>query len=490
MKTLQQAFTSAPLLVHPDPQKPFIVEVDASTSGVGAVLSQQQGNPPRLHPCAFFSRKLSSAEQNYDIGNRELLAIKLALEEWRLWLEGARHPFVVYTDHRNLEYLREAKRLNPRQARWALFFTRFHFTISYRPGTKNTKADALSRLHAPDDLSESPEPILPSSLIVSPIQWSLDEDIAAASVSDPAPPGCPPNHTYVPRSQRTSLIHTAHTSLGTGHPGTNQTLSLLQDRFWWPGMANNIRRYVRGCQECAMAKTPRHLPSGKLLPLPIPRRPWSHLGVDFVTDLPESDGNTCILVTVDRFSKACRLVPLKGLPTAMETAEVLFNHIFRNFGIPEDIVSDRGPQFISRVWRSFSLLGVTISLSFGYHPQSNGQTERKIQEIGRYLRTFCHSHQNSWNRFIAWAEYAQNSLRQPSTDLTPFQCVLGYQPPLFPWSGEPSEVPSVTHWFQESERVSDSAHQHLQHAVRRHKHHAVKNNEDSSSLCHFQNLSL
>ncbi len=135
-----------------------------------------------------------------------------------------------------------------------------------------------------------------------------------------------PRTTHVPRSQRTSLIHKAHTSLGTGHPGTNQTLSLLQDRFWWPGMANDIRRYVRGCQECATAKTPRHLPSGKLLPLPIPRHPWSHLGVDFVTDLPASDGNTCILVTVDRFSKACRLVPLKGL-TAMETAEVLFNHI-------------------------------------------------------------------------------------------------------------------------------------------------------------------
>ncbi len=76
----------------------------------------------------------------------------------------------------------------------------------------------------------------------------------------------------------------------------------------------------------------------------------------------------------------------KGLPTAMETAEVLFNHVFRNFGIPEDIVSDRGPPFISRVWRSFfSLLGVTVSLSSGYHPQNNGQIERKIQEIGRYL---------------------------------------------------------------------------------------------------------
>lgn len=80
--TLKQAFTSAPLLVHPDPELPFVVEVDASTTGVGAVLSQRQGSPPRLHPCAAFSLKLSPAEKNYDTGNRELLAIKLVLEEW------------------------------------------------------------------------------------------------------------------------------------------------------------------------------------------------------------------------------------------------------------------------------------------------------------------------------------------------------------------------------------------------------------------------
>ncbi len=115
---------------------------------------------------------------------------------------------------------------------------------------------------------------------------------------------------------------------------------------------------------------------------------------------------------------------------------------------------------------------MTVSLSSVYPPQSNGQTERKIQEIGHYLHTFCHSHQNSWNQLIAWAVYALNSLCQPSTDLTSFQCVFGYHPPLFPWSGESSDLPSVTHWFQESERVWDSAHQHLQRAVRRHKQHA------------------
>ncbi|KAK3548493.1 hypothetical protein QTP70_013327 [Hemibagrus guttatus] len=464
---LKRAFTTAPLLVHPDPDKPFIVEVDASTTGVGAVLSQQQGNPSRLHPCAFFSRKLNPAERNYDIGNRELLAVKLALEEWRHWLEGAKHPFTVLTDHKNLEYLRAAKRLNPRQARWALFFTRFNCTISYRPGSKNTKADALSRMFAPEESPETPEPILPENLFVSPITWS-EETLPPTSTSTYTPPGCPPGSQYIPRARRTALIHSAHTSLGTGHPGIHETLSLLKERFWWPNMTVDVRRYVQGCEGCAMSKDPRHLPAGKLLPLPIPSRPWSHLGVDFVTDLPTSREHTGILVVVDRFSKSCRLLPLRGPPTALETAELLFNHVFRYFGIPEDIVSDRGPQFISRVWRAFlTRRGVVVSLSSGYHPQTNGQTERKIQEISRYLRTFCHSHQNSWSQYLGWAEYAQNSLRQPSTGLTPFQCVLGYQPPLFPWSAEPSDVPAVDHWFRESERVWDSAHHQLQRALRR-----------------------
>ncbi|KAK3571035.1 hypothetical protein QTP86_001287 [Hemibagrus guttatus] len=163
-------------------------------------------------------------------------------------------------------------------------------------------------------------------------------------------------------------------------------------------------------------------------------------------------------------------IPLPGLPTAMDTAELMFNYVFRYYGMPEDIVSDRGSQFTSRVWRYFfKLLGVTVSLSSGYHPQTNGQTERKIQEIGCFLHTFCHGHQDSWNQFLGWAKYAQNSLRQPTTGLTPFQCVLGYQPPLFPWDGEPSDVPAVDYWFQESERVWDSAHLQLQRALCRHR---------------------
>ncbi len=379
--SLKTTFSTAPILRHPDPHVPFVVEVDASTTGARAVLSQLFGEPPRLQPCAYYSKKLTPVEQNYDIGNRELLAIKLALEEWRHWLEGANHPFTVITDHKNLQYLRQAKRLNPRQARWALFFTRFNFTITYRPGNRNCKADALSRVHSPDSPTE-PEPIPPPALIVNPIIWNIDQDIRAATLTEPAPLGGPEGKTFVPVSIRQSLLDSVHKVPGSGHPGSQRTLSLLQALYWWPIMSRDTIRYVRSCSVCAMSSTPRHLPVGKLVPLPIPQRPWSHMGIDFVTDLPESEGKTCILVAVDRFSKACKLLPLRGLPTALETAEHLFQQVFWNFGVPENIVSDRGPQFISHVWKAFfRLLGVTVSLSSGYHPQTNGQTERVCTEF-------------------------------------------------------------------------------------------------------------
>ena len=91
----------------------FIVEVDTSEAGIGAEISQCLGTPPKLLPCAFFLKKLSPAERNYDVGDRELLAVVKALKAWRHWLEGAKHPFLIWTDHLYLEYIREARILNP-----------------------------------------------------------------------------------------------------------------------------------------------------------------------------------------------------------------------------------------------------------------------------------------------------------------------------------------------------------------------------------------
>lgn len=152
---LKSSFTTAPVLRHPDLL--FIVELDASL-GIGVVISQQQRVSNKLHPCAFYSRKLTVAEANYDMGNSELMSIKATLEEWRHWLEGAHHPFLVLADHRNL---RGAKELNSRQARSVLFFTRFNFSVTYRPGSKNAKVDTLAgQFETTKPLPDS-EPILP-----------------------------------------------------------------------------------------------------------------------------------------------------------------------------------------------------------------------------------------------------------------------------------------------------------------------------------------
>uniref|UniRef100_A0A8C1I7H5 Gypsy retrotransposon integrase-like protein 1 n=1 Tax=Cyprinus carpio TaxID=7962 RepID=A0A8C1I7H5_CYPCA len=293
------------------------------------------------------------------------------------------------------------------------------------------------------------------------------DEIHREQQKEPAPQGCPPNKHYVPGNLRFRVMQWVHTSLCFGHPGISRTLQLTQNSFWWPSMTTDVANYVKSCSVCAQSKPPKELPSGLLQPLPISQRPWSHLSIDFVPDLTMSNEFTTILVIIDRFSKACRLIPMKALPTAMETALALFHHVFRVYGIPEDIVSDRGTQFNSQVWKAFCRhLDINVSLTSGYHPQSNGQVERLNQEIGSYLLSYCSREQHCWSEFLLWAEYAQNSLRHSSTGLTPFQCVLGYQPPMFPWSGEPSLVPAIDDWIHCSERVWDSAHVRLQRAVR------------------------
>ncbi|KAK3516305.1 hypothetical protein QTP70_009433 [Hemibagrus guttatus] len=465
---LKDSFTTAPILCHPDPDRPFVVKVDASSSGLGAVLSQRHGDPGRVHPCAFYSRKLTTSEINYDVGNRELLAIKAALEEWRHWLEGARHPFQVLTDHRNLEYLHGAKRLNPRKARWALFFTRFQFTVSYRPGSKNGKADTLSRQFEAAGDSGQPDLILPSAALLAPVRWDLVDEIQRAHADEPPPAGCPPRKLFVAQQFRPQVMRWVHEAPSSGHPGTRRSTQLISHHSWWPSLGPDVERYVRQCATCAQAQTSCQRPEGLLESLPVPQRPWSHLPVDFLTDLPDSGGFTAIMVVVDRFSKGCKLVPLKGLPTAMQTADAMFYHVFQNFGLPEDIVSDRGPQFTSRVWGALcARLDIGVSLSSSHHPQSNGQAEHLNQEIGRFLRSYCSREQHRWSEFLPWAKYAQNSLTHSFTGLTPFQCVLGYQPPLFTWSGEPSSVPAVKEWYRLSQEVWERAHVWLQMAVRR-----------------------
>jgi len=142
---LKMAVTTAPVLMSSQDSEPFWVEADSSNFATGAVLSQQSTADGKWHPVAFYSKSLSSVEQNYEIYDKEMLAIIRALEEWRHFLEGATHPVETWTDHKNLKYFMTAKKLNRRQARWSLHLARFDFLLHHRPGRTMGKPDALSR---------------------------------------------------------------------------------------------------------------------------------------------------------------------------------------------------------------------------------------------------------------------------------------------------------------------------------------------------------
>ncbi|KAI2661374.1 Transposon Tf2-6 polyprotein [Labeo rohita] len=372
---LKSRFVLAPILVAPDLSHQFVVEVDASEVGVGTVLSQRSSADGKMHPCTYFSHRLSPAELNYDIGNRELLAIKLALEEWRHW-----------TDHKNLDYI--------------------------SPGSKNNKPDALSHVFDQSERPLSPEPILPQKIVVSMVTWEIKSKVHTALQGVTPPPECPP-------SLRSDVIHWGHYSKVACHPGSVPPLRLPVDP-----LLDSFNRF-------------------QLL------QPWSHISLDFVMGLPPSQGNTVVLTVVGRFSKATHFIPLPKIPSARETMIAVIDHVFRIHGLPTDVVSDRGPQFVSKFWKEFCfLLGASVSLSSGFHPQSNGQTERANQDLERVLRCMVSQNPSSRSQQLSWVEYAHNSLPVSATGLSLFECSLGYQPPIFPSMESEVTVPSAHAFVQ------------------------------------------
>uniref|UniRef100_A0A4W5LK00 Integrase catalytic domain-containing protein n=1 Tax=Hucho hucho TaxID=62062 RepID=A0A4W5LK00_9TELE len=219
-------------------------------------------------------------------------------------------------------------------------------------------------------------------------------------------------------------------------------------------MAQDILSFVLACSCCATGKTSNRPPEGLLQPLSVPSRPWSHIALDFITGLPPSQGKTIILTVVDRFSKATHFIPLPKLPSAKETAVAVVDHVFRIHGLPMDVVSDRGPQVVSKFWREFcSLLGGTVCLSSGFHPQSNGQAERANQDVERVLRCMVSQNPSSWSQQLSFIEYAHNSLPVSATGLTPFEGSLGYQPPIFPSLDSEVAVPSAHAFVQRCHRT-------------------------------------
>ena len=454
---LKDAFTTAPILRHFDPDKEVIMHTDASGFAISGIVSQLHEG--RLHPVAFWSRKCSPAECNYDTHDREMLAIVCAMRHWRHYVEGAKHQVKVYADHKNLEYFMSTKILTRRQARWAETLSSIWFVLVYSPGVANP-ADGPSRrpdyhddsmpagmLLRPDQVVEAPIASVLAVLAITTVEDELRAQFIQALSTDPfaidrrASPlpqdawedGLFMIHGrfYVPPQLRLEICRLHHDSKAAGHYGFQRTLELLSRDYVWDGMSSYVKEYVSTCETCTRAKPSRHRQHGELMPLPVPSQPWKGLSCDFVTDLPRSQGFDSLLVFCCRLTKMIHVIPCLKTTNAEQFAKLVFEHVVKLHGLPDSIVSDRGSIFTSGFWSSLALhLGVKRKLSTAFHPQTDGQTERMNQTIEQYLRVYCNHQQDDWVDLLPLAEFTYNNSRNSTTGVSPFYANYGYHPRL------------------------------------------------------------
>ncbi|GJP76087.1 hypothetical protein CLOP_g6470 [Closterium sp. NIES-67] len=390
---------SPPVLLIADPERPFEVITDASDIAIGLVLMQDFGNG--LQPIAYESRKMQSAERNYPVHDKEMLAIVHAFKIWRCYLTGA--DVTVRTDQRSLQYLRAQPNLNPRQIRWLDYMeSNFTYKITYKKGANNI-VDALSRPSAQlaAVLVAQSNPLL-SGLFTH--GYSTDPFF----VNDGHLPITTRKGVYYLRSGtdriwvpsyrlfRELLIQEVHDSNLSGHFGVDKTLKALQRFYYWSDMVTNVQRYVASCPICQRIKSSHQRPTGLLQPLEPPQRPWQHVTMDFVTELPaRPSGNDAVLVVVDRLTKMAHFAPCRTTITAEETARLFISTVVRLHGIPAAIISDRDPKFTSKFWQdTWARYGMRLQFSSAYHPQTDGQTERTNQMMEQLIRTNCPDRKN------------------------------------------------------------------------------------------------
>jgi len=495
---LKNAFITEPVLAQFDPDLETVLETDSSGYATGAVLSQF-GKDGILRPCAYFSRKSSAHECNYEIHDKELLAVIRALEEWDAELRSVK-SFRVITDHKNLEYFMKPRMLNERQMRWSLLLGRYNMEILYRPGKQNIRADVLSRREQDmprndqddrlqhrliqvlkpstayyeeeeksEDLKE--ELVLAGSIQIRALPAATQEPMEIqpneletlweeSRESDAVYQGAVEalkknerrfpialrlkcsiaecrlegetlyyrNRKWVPDSEplRTRIIEQSHSSLATGHPGRQITYQIVARDFFWPGMSDAIRRFIRNCDTCGRTKPWKEGLQGLLKPLPVPERIWKEVSMDFITELPESNGCTNLMVVTDRLSKDPVFVPIPDLKTDT-VVQAYFTHVLAYHWIPDAIVTDRGPQFLSLFWeRLCQLLRIKRRLSTAFHPQTDGSTERMNSVWEAYMRAFVNWAQQDWATLCPMAQIAIKGRDATSTGVSPFFLQHGY----------------------------------------------------------------
>ena len=457
---LKERVTSEPVLAHPELDKQFEVEVDASGFALGAVLLQKKADGKK-HPIAYYSSTLNAAERNYDIYELEYLAIHRAMMHWRHFLAGSPHKIIIHSDHQNLTYWKDPQKLSRRIARERLDLMEFDFEIRHIPGKANSRADALSRRPDYDQGTRDNENIvvLPESVFVRAVTITSpgegqDEEVVKPWV-DPHKLKRIHNVWYKEGRRvvtgstdaKRVIIRSRHDPPVYGHPGISKTTQLVERDYWWPRMKLDIMDYVKGCAECQRHKVNNRPTKAALNPI-YPKAeamPFETVAIDFITKLPLSQGYDSILTVTDHdCTKAAIFIPCNEEVNAEQTAALYLQRVVVNFGLPSKIISDRDPRFASKFTRELcKLMGIEQNISTAYHPRTDGQSERTNQWVETFLRFVTSYKQDDWARWLPMAQFAHNNWPSDTTRKSPFFLLMGYNPRA-DWKSATSPLPQVT----------------------------------------------
>lgn len=482
-QTLKHSLVTAPVLALPNFQENFVIETDASDYGIGAVLMQSG------HPLAFVSRALGPRNQTLSVYEKEFLAILLAVEQWRSYLQL--REFVIQIDQRALVNLTEQRLHTAWQQKALTKLMGLDYKIIYKKGSENGAADALSR-----------RPISNSSVYaLSTVQPAWLQEIVASYTTDPSSmsllqklsvdPSAVTNFSLdegVLRYRNCiwvgadvqlqhKIIWNLHASSVGGHSGFPVTYRRVCQLFRWKNMKKIVKELVQQCDVCQLAKPERVPYPGLLQPLHVPKIPWEMMTMDFVEGLPVSNQFNCILVVIDKLSKFGHFIALKHPYTASKVADVFLDRVYRLHGLPQSLVSDRDPIFTSIFWKELCRrTGIKLCMSSGQHPQTDGQTERVNQQVEGYLRCFISAHPHRWSQWLPLCELWYNTNWHSSTGRSPFEIIYGHHPRYFGIS--PSDTvanPDVQQWLEDRHVIMESVRQHSLRAQQRMKVQADKN---------------
>jgi len=240
-----------------------------------------------------------------------------------------------------------------------------------------------------------------------------------------------------------------------------------------------MKRYVEGCDACQHNKNRTEQPADKLMPNSIPEKPWTHILADFITKLPLAQGYDSILVVVDWLTKMVYFIPTTEKTSAKGLARLFRDNVWKLHGLPESIISDRGPQFAAGLMRELNgMLRIKSKLSTAFHPQTDGQTERVNQELEQYLRMFIDHRQEQWSEWLGTAEFAYNNKVHSSTRTSPFKANYRQNPRMGFERRKKGKYAGAKKFIEKMKKIQEEAKATLKKAQADMKKYADKKRSD------------